>query len=84
MGLIEFMRAAFFRRNAASLTKTSKHRASADNDTGPEAARKYRLKHPRGLNQIQRFLRIEAEKRPLKFEVLGKRERHVLSKGAGR
>jgi hypothetical protein len=54
--------------------KTSKHRPFADADTGPDAATKYGLRHPRGLRQLQRRLRIEAGKRPLKFDVPGKRE----------
>jgi len=87
MGLIEYMRAAFWGvNNARSQIKPPKHRALLAFETGPAAAATYRLKHPRGLRQLQRYLRIEAGLRPLKFEVLGKRERKAAHKlaGAGR
>jgi len=54
--------------------KSSKHRPVADLDTGPEAAAIYKLRHPRGLRQLQLYLRILAGKRPLKFAVEGKRK----------
>jgi hypothetical protein len=81
--LINFVQRAFFNaQNFSAPAKASKHRAAADEDTGPAASGKYRLKHPRGLQQGMRAARIAAGQRPLKYDVPGKRERKILAKDA--
>ena len=80
--LFDFIRSAFSAKNAATGSDVSKHRPFGELETGPEASAKYALRHPRGLSQLQRRLRIEAGLRPLKFDVPGKRERRCAAKCA--
>jgi hypothetical protein len=72
---------------AQRLAKPSKRHPVEDSATGPEAAAKYRQRHPPGamkLRQAMRAARIEAGDRPLKFDVPGKRERKVAARCAAR
>ena len=79
--LFNMVKGAFAHKSAAQTTDSSKKRRPfADEDTGPGAAGEYRLKHPRGIRQLCRMQRIAAGLRPLKYEVLGKRERAVARK----
>ena len=69
--------------NEAARTKPSKRKPLGVAETGPDAAAKYRLRHPLAagkLRQAMRAARIEAGLRPLKFDVPGKRERKLMSK----
>lgn len=81
--LFDFVRQAFIAR-ASIPSKTSKHRPIGESDTGNEAATKYALRHPRGLRQLQRCFRIMDGKRPLRFDVPGKRERRCAEKAKAR
>ena len=83
-GLIAFIRSLFRAKCDASafeeMQRKPKHKA-AEAETGIEAAAKYRLRHPRmGINQLRRYHAIEVGLRPLRYDVLGKRERKVMEK----
>lgn len=77
--LLDFVRRALLMQPPEPVSR--KRRPSQIWEVGPEAAMKYRARKrmSRGcgstLKKTARALRIEAGVRPLKYEVLGKRER---------
>lgn len=77
--LLNYVQQAFAARSSIT-GRVSKNHPLGDDDTGPEAAARYLFRHPRGLRQLQRRLRIEAGRRPLKVENPGRRERRCAEK----
>lgn len=86
--LLGFIQSAFAAQTMPAgniTTRESKRHPTADAATGPDAAADYRVRHIRGnssLRKMMRLKRIEAGKRPLKYDVPGKRERKIALRAA--
>lgn len=84
--LLAFVQQAFLARTAIPGAKPSKHRGLPDEETGHDAAVKYRLRHPptadraSSIRKIQRAARIESGERKLDFGTLSRRERRIVRK----
>jgi hypothetical protein len=88
--VFKLIQQAFIRRSHFSQVEQSKRFPNECLDTGPEAATKYRLKHPAiidrvsSIHKLQRASRIELRLRPLNYGIPTRRERRIIAKELAR